>query len=701
MKKKKTDSAISHSLFVRNNRINREYSWLMFNERVLDQACSPEVPLLERCKFLSIFCSNLDEFFMVRVGSLINQLKIEPDMRENKTGLTPAQQIRGIMTECRRLYKKRDAVYSALKSDLKKAEICIDSVKNLTPSQLEQCRSYFFSNIMPLLSPLVLDAKHPLIHFENLDTYMVYELEKNERTMYGIMTVHPKLDTLVPLHRGKKLHLVPVEEIVRAFGDLAFPGYKVKSRAAARVARNADFDANVEDADIEYDYDFSKFIKRKVELRGSTGVVRLETDCDKDTLTEFLYKSLNIKKNFVFMVKGLLNYKFLMSLQRYLPQENGSELRYPPFRGYIAPDCAMSGGMIERVRGGDVFLSYPYDSMEPLVKLVEECSVDPRVVSIKITIYRVDSHSRIVDALKRACENGKEVVAVFELCARFDEENNLYFANLLQEAGCTVLYGVSNYKVHSKVISIVLSDSDGISYITHLGTGNYNENTAKLYTDLNIITADREIGEDAAAFFRNIGVLNLSDSYKRLLLSPHGFKAGMLSLIKRETDKALSGQNAHIFAKMNSLTDKELIDALELAGKSGVRVDLIVRGICCLLPGVEGVSDNITVRSIVGRFLEHSRVYCFGDGEDRITYISSADFMTRNTDRRVEIATPVLNKEIEDRILHVLETMMRDNVKARELRSDGRYYAPEISQGDGRVDAQEELLLEELAKVRL
>ncbi len=701
MKKKKTDSVTSNSLFVRNNRINREYSWLMFNERVLDQACSAEVPLLERCKFLSIFCSNLDEFFMVRVGSLVNQMKIEPDMRENKTGLTPARQIRGILAECRRLYKKRDAVYAALKAELKAREICIDSIKNLTPAQSDECRSYFFDKIMPLLSPLVLDAKHPLIHFENLDTYMVYELEKNERTMYGIMAVHPKLDTLVPLHRGKKLHLVPVEDIVRAFGDLAFPGYKVKSRAAVRVARNADFDANVEDADIEYDYDFSKFIKRKVELRGSTGVVRLETDCDKDTLKEFLCKNLNIKKNFVFKVKGLLNYKFMLSLQRYLPSDRAAELRYPPFRGYVSPDCAMSGGMIERVKSGDVFLSYPFDSMEPLIKLIEECAGDPRVVSIKITIYRVDSHSRIVEALKRACENGKEVVAVFELCARFDEENNLYFANLLQEAGCTVLYGVSNYKVHSKIISVVLSDDDGISYITHLGTGNYNEATAKLYTDLNIITADSDIGMDAAAFFRNIGVLNLEDSYRRLLLSPTGFKSGMLALIKRETEKALRGEKAHIAAKMNSLTDKELIDALELAGKSGVRVELVVRGICCLLPGVEGVSDNITVRSIVGRFLEHSRIYCFGEGEDRATYISSADFMTRNTDRRVEIATPVLDKEIEGRILHVLDALLRDNVKARELKSDGRYYPPETAEDEEPFDAQQELLLEEISKASL
>lgn len=689
MKKKRADAGTSR--FIRDCRVNREYSWLLFNERVLEQACAPEVPLLERCKFLSIFSSNLDEFFMVRVGSLVNQHRLEPELRENKTNLTPEQQITGVLAVCKRLYAKRAAVFAALRADLYKEGVSLLTAKEMTPRQLEDCREYYLARVMPLLSPVVLDAKHPLIHFENLNTYLVYELEKDGRTMYGVMAVHPRLERIFAIQRGKKIHLVPVEEIVRMFGDTAFPGYKVRGRATVRVARNADFDANVEDADIEYDFDFSKFIKSKVELRGSMAPVRLETDCTRESLREFLYKTLDIKKPFCFKVQHFLDTKFLMSLAQYLPPAKLSALRYAPFRGHIAPNLTGARSMIERVCERDVFLSYPYDSMDPLVRLISECAEDSRVVSIKITIYRVDSHSRIVEALKRACENGKEVVAVFELCARFDEENNLYFANLLQEAGCTVYYGVSNFKVHSKVVSIVLSDGEGIRYITHLGTGNYNESTSHQYTDFNIITANQEIGEDAAAFFRNIGVLNIDADYKRLLLSPTTFKPGILAYIDREIEKARAQKPAAILAKMNSLTDREIIDRLAEASCAGVKIDLIVRGICCLLPGVPGVTENITVTSIVGRFLEHSRVYCFGGEDDRVMFISSADLMTRNTDRRVEIATPVLDKTIEQRILHILGVMLRDTVKARRLGPDGVYAQPESGE---QLDAQDQLLRE-------
>lgn len=381
-----------------------------------------------------------------------------------------------------------------------------------------------------------------------------------------------------------------------------------------------------------------------------------------------------------------LDYKFLFSLGKYFPEDKVSILKYPPFRGRVASDLQPPVSLIERVRERDVFLAYPFDSMDPLVRLLNECAEDKRVVSIKITIYRLDNHSRIVEALKRASENGKEVTVVIELCARFDEENNMYFAGVLQEAGCTIIYGMQNYKVHSKIISVLLSEGGEVEYITHLGTGNYNESTAKQYTDLNIITANREIGEDAAAFFRNIAICNTDYKYDRLLVAPQGLKKGLLECIDEQIERAKAGKPARIVAKMNSLTDKQMIDRLYEAGRSGVKISMIVRGICCLLPGIPGETDNIRIISIVGRFLEHSRIYCFGEGEERKMYISSADLMTRNTDRRVEIATPVLDKSIEERIYRMLTVMLSDNIKARVFLPDGGYKRTE-QVGEG-IDSQ-------------
>ena len=380
--------------------------------------------------------------------------------------------------------------------------------------------------------------------------------------------------------------------------------------------------------------------------------VRLEIDKNSDRLRSFVLRNLDLKKSYCFKAEHYLDYKFLFSLGKYFPEEKLPILRYPPFRGRVAADLQPPASLIERVREKDIFLSYPFDSMDPLIRLLNECAEDKRVVSIKITIYRLDNHSRIVEALKRASENGKEVTVVIELCARFDEENNMYFAGVLQEAGCTIIYGMQNYKVHSKIVSVLLSEDGEIGYITHLGTGNYNESTAKQYTDLNILTADREIGEDAAAFFRNVAICNTDYRYDRLLDRPAGAEKGPARMYRRaDRTRAKEGKPARIVAKMNSLTDKQMIDRLYEAGKSGVKISMIVRGICCLLPGIPGETDNIRIVSIVGRFLEHSRIYCFGEGEERKMYISSADLMTRNTDRRVEIATPVLDKS--DRGAHL------------------------------------------------
>ncbi len=672
--------------FVKGIYCNREYSWLQFNRRVLDQASDLTNPLLERCKFLAIFCSNLDEFFMVRVGSLLNESKLDPSARENKTDLTAEEQVEGILGVVKGLYKESSAVFSRLKAELSRNGMRILRPYELTPRQRTQCEAHFYEAVLPLLSPMVLDAKHPMIRFENKHLYMMFELEKEGRPMFGVMAIPAAAERLFRIEGGKKINLITIEDLVSEFGHYAFPGYSVKGKAMLRVTRNADFDTDVDDADLEHDFDFSKYMKRKVGMRPMLDAVRLEIDKNSDRLRSFVLKNLNLKKSYCFKVEHYLDYKFLFSLGKYFPEDKVSILKYPPFRGRVASDLQPPVSLIERVRERDVFLAYPFDSMDPLVRLLNECAEDKRVVSIKITIYRLDNHSRIVEALKRASENGKEVTVVIELCARFDEENNMYFAGVLQEAGCTIIYGMQNYKVHSKIISVLLSEGGEVEYITHLGTGNYNESTAKQYTDLNIITANREIGEDAAAFFRNIAICNTDYKYDRLLVAPQGLKKGLLECIDEQIERAKAGKPARIVAKMNSLTDKQMIDRLYEAGRSGVKISMIVRGICCLLPGIPGETDNIRIISIVGRFLEHSRIYCFGEGEERKMYISSADLMTRNTDRRVEIATPVLDKSIEERIYRMLTVMLSDNIKARVFLPDGGYKRTE-QVGEG-IDSQ-------------
>ncbi len=657
--------------FIRDIYVNREYSWLLFNKRVLDQSVDLTNPLLERCKFLSIFTSNLDEFFMVRVGSLYNESISEPQATENKTRLTSAKQLDGIADVVQKLYEMRAVCYSALRKDLGKNGLRILRAEDLTPRQTEECRQIFLRHVLPLLSLMVLDAKHPLMQFENKRSYMICQLEKDGRRMIGVISVNPSLDRLYRLSGEKKVRLIPLEELVRMFGKLAFTGYTVNEQMLMRVTRNADFDTHIDDSDVERD--FSEIMKKKVESRAKLNVVRLEVDNAESKLKEFVLKLLNLNPKFCFCDERFFDYKFLFSLGNYFSAEQSAPLKYAPFKGAVSDELSVAPSLIDTVFRHDVFLSYPYDAMTPVVDLLEECAKDKRVSSIMITIYRLAHHSRIAELLCRASENGKQVVVVIELCARFDEENNMYFASKLQEAGCTIIYGMDNYKVHSKIISVVLKEGEQLRYITHLGTGNYNESTSRQYTDLNIITADRKIGEDAVAFFRNVSICNTDFEYERLLVAPKTLKSGLIGYMDREIEKAKRGEEGYILAKMNSLTDKEIIDKFAEASAAGVKIELVIRGICCLLPGVPEKTENIRVVSIVGRFLEHSRVYSFGRGEDRVTYISSADLMTRNTDKRVEIAAPVLDSRIADRIVGILQTMLADNVKARKLCPDGEY----------------------------
>ena len=582
------------------------------------------------------------------------------------------------------MYALRSRCYVALRRELSANGVKILRGSELTPRQREECRAIFSSRVLPLLSVMVLDAKHPLMQFENMKSYMLCDLDRGGRRMIGVLSYSGALDRLYRVGSGGKVRLIPVEELVRTFADMAFIGYTVTDRMMMRVTRNADFDTHIDDSDVERD--FPEIMRKKVESRAKLNVVRLETDTEQSRLRDFVVKQLKIKPAFCFTDERFFDYKFMFTICKFLPPENAASLRYPPFKGGVPDYIRASSSLIDTVMKRDAFLSYPYDSMSPVVDLLEQCASDDRVLSISITIYRLASHSRIADLLCRASENGKQVTVVIELLARFDEENNMYFASKLQEAGCTIIYGMENYKVHSKIISVVLKDGDDLKYITHLGTGNYNESTSKQYTDLNIVTSDRAIGEDAVAFFRNIAICNTDFEYKRLLVAPETLKPGLIKYMDREIDKAKRGGEGRILAKMNSLTDRDIIDKFVEASCAGVRIDLIVRGICCLIPGIAGKTENMRVISIVGRFLEHSRVYCFGSGEDRKVFISSADLMTRNTDKRVEIAAPVLDEGIADRIVGILELMLSDNVKARKLCPDGKYRRVETL-GDP-VDAQ-------------
>jgi len=655
---------------IKKNFINREYSWLKFNERVLEEASSQNNPLLEKCKFLSIFTSNLDEFFMVRVGSLLNDTLLAPSVRDNKTDLTPAEQLDEIYMHSKKSYKLREQAAENIFAELKKEGIDIENVRLKYKAVSKHFKNHFKKNILPLLNPMVLDSKHPLIRLDNLDMYVILHLEHKGKNFFGILPVPNKCERLISEQTPSGVNVLLAEDIVYYFADTVFSKYNVLNKALVRLTRNADINTEIFSMDFESEYDFSKLMKGKVDSRTNLPSVRLELSSDSKAIKEFLCKHLGIASHQCFTIKYFFDYKFLFSIDKYLPQDKIISLKYPHFQGRIVSLAKKS--VIDSVKANDLFLSYPFDSMEPFLDLLDSASTDPRVIDIKITIYRVDKQSRIIEALRRASRNGKEVTAIIELAARFDEENNLHFAGILKEAGCTIIYGVGNYKVHSKITLLILKEGEHISYITHLGTGNYNESSSKQYTDLNIITANNEIGSDAADFFRNLSMGDVDFNCTKLLIAPKTLKEGLLQKIKEQTTLAEMGKPARIICKMNSLTDIDFIKAFTRASIAGVKVSLIVRGICCLLPGFSGKTENIEIKSIIGRFLEHSRIYSFGDKDPEI-YISSADLMTRNTAKRIEIATPVIDKKIRAKISKMLEIMLADNEKASYLTPSGKY----------------------------
>ncbi|MDR1759945.1 MAG: polyphosphate kinase 1 [Fibrobacter sp.] len=657
--------------FIKKAFINREYSWLQFNERVLEEATCPTNPLLEKCKFISIFTSNLDEFFMVRVGSLLNGLALHPEDRENKTGLTPTKQLELIYKHTATLYHQRASVAKSLLAELKTEGIILNNLSQRTKITGKRFEKYFQNTMLPLLNPIILDNKHPLIHLENLKMYVVLHLERGNKNFFGIVPVPDKYDRLITDQSAKNTKLMTAEHLIFHYADTVFNNYKVLSKTLVRLTRNADVDTEAYSIDYESEFDFSKVLKGKVDARKKLQTVRLELYNDCKAIKDFLCKHLEIAPHQCFEVQYFFDYKFLFSLDKYLPAERVPLLKYVPFTGRNVP-LSKPNSIIKSIFERDIFLSYPFDSMDTFLDLLDSASTDKRVVSIKITIYRLDKQSRVVEALRRASRNGKDVTVIIELAARFDEENNLHFAEILKDAGCTVVYGVGNYKVHSKIALIVLKNEEKISYITHLGTGNYNEGTSRLYTDLNVITADPKIGTDAANFFRALSMGEVNVNCSQLLLAPITLKEGLLQKIREQIALAKLGKPAGIVCKMNSLTDMDFIKEFINASTAGVKIQLIVRGICCLLPGVSGKTENIMVKSIIGRFLEHSRVYSFGVENPEI-YISSADLMTRNVSKRVEIAAPINSPLIRGKINKMLEIMLADNEKASYLTASGKY----------------------------
>ena len=663
---------------------NRELSWLKFNERVLDEAASHHVPLCERMAFFSIFQSNLDEFFMVRVGALYDQMLADNHARENKTWMTSEEQLQAVFEKTRIISQRKDHIYKQYMKELEEQGVEILSFSDMLPEDKVYLEKYFEESILPLLSPQVIGKKQPFPFLKNKEIYAVVVLGGKKGDKLGIIPCSNEVfKRLIPVPSGKN-HYMLVEELILHYIPEVFDHYEVKSKSLIRIIRNADID--VDEAFDDEELDYRDCMKKLISTRKKLCPVKLEhSRVLDDTVIEHLRRDLGIFKDQVFHTETPLELSFLFQIQNALREKK--ELFYEKRVPQNSPEFVDDKPVLDQICEKDKLLSYPYESMKPFIRLLKEAGNDTRVVSIKMTLYRVARNSQIVEALIDAAENGKEVVVLVELRARFDEENNIEWSQRLEDAGCRLIYGLDHIKVHSKLCQITYMSEEGIRYVTQIGTGNYNEKTSKLYTDLSLMTADQAIGEEAAEVFHKLCLAQTVEHTNHLLVAPNCLQNKLIDKIDAEITKVQDGNAGYIGVKMNSLTDKKLIDKLIEASMAGVQIDLIVRGICCLIPEVEGYTDNIQVISIVGRYLEHSRIYIFGKGGDSEVYIASADFMTRNTTKRVEVAAPVYDPELKERILESFNLMLRDNVKASVLKSDGNYYHRDG--GDIQLNSQE------------
>ena len=688
----KKDASATEPVTERRIYMNRELSWLKFNERVLEEAESDLTPLCERLSFASIYQSNLDEFFMVRVGSLVDQEHLSPKLRENKTHMTAAEQIGEVLRTVRRLNERKDFIYAKLLGRIEEAGVRLVDFKKIGRQESLRLERYFDCEIAPLISPIIVGRRQPFPFLRNKDIYAVVVLErKNGKRKLGIIPcssgVFPRLiEVSSSENPGGKTYML-AEELILHFIPKVFAGYTIREKSLIRVTRNADIDA---DALYEEDLDYREFMAELIKKRKRLAPVRLELSRELDSdIVRTLCKYMDVRKEHVFKNNTPLDLSFLYQIADTLRQK--SELFYMRRIPQKSPELDLTRPVLDQIREGDKLLSYPYESMRPFLQMLHEAANDDSVVSIKMTLYRVARQSKVIESLIEAAENGKDVLVMVELKARFDEENNIEWSRRLEAAGCNVIYGLDGYKVHSKLCLITRMEDGHAQYYTQIGTGNYNEKTARLYTDLSIMTHDQEIGREAAEVFRTLSMGETMQQTQHLLVAPHCLQNKVLAMIDAEIARARRGEDAYIGVKINSLTDRAIMDALVQASCEGVKIDLIVRGICCLIAGVPGATENIRVISIVGRFLEHSRIYIFGRGEQAKVYIASADFMTRNTLRRVEVAAPILDEKIKARVIEMFNLQLTDNVQARMMRPDGSYSRRTAGEGEVVRNTQEML----------
>ena len=652
--------------------MNRELSWLKFNERVLNEAGNPKVPLAERLTFVSIYQSNLDEFYRVRVGTLMDQMDVSEVVRENKTNMTSEEQVKAIIRATRELEEKKTAIYEQLMGELEPKGIRLINFNKLSAEEGKILEEYFDREIAPYLSANIVSKQQPFPFLKNKDIYAVALLEsKGGKTRTAIIPCSNNVfRRLIDIPTRKGTFLLS-EELILQFLPKFFKNYSVKEKSLIRVTRNADIDTEmIYDEDLDYRDAMENLIKERKRMNP----VRMEfTGTLNKKMMHALCKTIHVEKEHVFRSDVPLDLSFVFAIQSYLKNTNAGELFYPRRTPRPTPQLNDKKSLIPQILEKDVLLSYPFESMKPFINLLYEAAEDESVVSIKMTLYRLANKSQIVDALVEAAENGKEVVVLVELRARFDEENNIEYSRKLEEAGCRVIYGLNGYKVHSKLCLISRKTEQGVSYVTQIGTGNYNEKTSALYTDLSLITGNQEIGKEAAEVFAALLRGETVEETHLLLVAPKCLQNKVLDMIEEEIQHVKNGEEGYIGIKINSLTDKVIISKLVEASQAGVKIEMIVRGICCLIPGVKGYTENITVISIVGRFLEHSRIYRFGTKERENVYIASADFMTRNTLRRVEVAAPVLDERLKNHLAWMFETMMKDDEKGKCLTEKGIY----------------------------
>ena len=666
--------------------MNRELSWLKFNDRVLDEAGNSRVPLAERLTFASIYQSNLDEVYMVRVGTLMDQMEASEEVRENKTNMTSEEQVKAIVKETRELDLKKARIYEQLMGELEPKGIRIVNFNKLSDEEGKLLEAYFDTEIAPYLSANIISKQQPFPFLKNKEIYAAARLaSKSGKTKTAIIpcsnNVFRRLID-IPTRPG---NFMLSEELILHFFPKMFRNYTVKEKTLVRVTRNADIDTEtIYDEDLDYRDAMENLIRQRKRMKP----VRMELSREiSKKMIQSLCKAIQVDKTHVFLSDVPLDLSFVFGIQNYLRSKENEELFYQRRSPRMSPALDIKKSLIAQIEKQDVLLSYPFENIKSFINLLYEAAKDDTVVSIKMTLYRLANKSQIIDALIEAAENGKEVVVLVELRARFDEESNIEYSRKLEEAGCRVIYGLNGYKVHSKLCLISRKTEKGVSYITQIGTGNYNEKTASLYTDLSLITANHEIGKEAAGVFAALLKGEFVEETKYLLVAPKCLQNKILAMIDEEIERVHQGEAGYIGIKINSLTDKTIIDKLVEASQAGVKIEMIVRGICCLIPGVKGYTENIKVISIVGRFLEHSRIYRFGTKEREKVYIGSADFMTRNTIRRVEVAVPILNQQVRDHLDHMFEMMMSDDEKGKELTSKGFYVSRNLSKI--KMDSQE------------